>query len=300
MGRVYRRQDATVSEDALTHHPAFYEFPLGASPPEAGFSSDFSGARLRCQLMPYSNPNYPDVDEEYFEWIDIVESVLGAKGRYVLAELGAGYGRWAARAACLARGRALQFHVIAVEAEPLHFQWLQETLRDNGVEPGEKTEINAAVASGRGTAQFYVEADGGLNASSWYGQCIAFADTVGVEGTYAGRAVTKHASGCKSICVETVTLPDILLPFPLVDLIDMDVQGEELAVVSSSLTTLNAKVRRLHIGTHSAEIEAGIRAVMAAEGWQCIGDYPGHAKYKTLWGEIAFSDGVQSWVNPRL
>jgi FkbM family methyltransferase len=254
---------------------------------------------MRRQFVAFSNRNYPDRDEEYFEWIDVVESVLAAKDRYVMVELGAGYGRWAARAACVARRRGLRFHVVAVEAEPVHFKWLQKTLRDNGVKSSERTEINAAVASRRGTVQFYVGADG-LDASSWYGQAIAFPDVVGTGGHYAGRAVTRHASGCSSICVETVTLADILRPFPITDLVDIDVQGEELAVISSSVPTINSKVKRLHIGTHSAEIEAGIRAIMTAQRWKCLGDYPGHATNNTPWGEIAFADGVQRWVNPRL
>ena len=37
---------------------------------------------------------YPDFCEEYFEWIDVLESVLAADQQFVMIELGAGYGRW--------------------------------------------------------------------------------------------------------------------------------------------------------------------------------------------------------------
>lgn len=38
-------------------------------------------------------PWRPDCDENYFGWIDVIETVLAAKGRFVMIELGAGYGR---------------------------------------------------------------------------------------------------------------------------------------------------------------------------------------------------------------
>src|SRR5271154_222622 len=36
--------------------------------------------------------------EDYLEWIDIVEAVSSAKDRFVMFELGAGYGRWSINA----------------------------------------------------------------------------------------------------------------------------------------------------------------------------------------------------------
>ena len=57
-----------------------------------------------------------------------------------------------------------------------------------------------------------------------------------------------------------------------IDLIDMDIQGAELSVVQDSLATLNAKVYRLIIGTHSAEIHTQIRAIF--KDWIVINDVP--------------------------
>jgi len=45
----------------------------------------------------------PAFDEEYFEWIDVLEMALQAGDVYTFLELGAGYGRWSSRAAWAAR-----------------------------------------------------------------------------------------------------------------------------------------------------------------------------------------------------
>ena len=100
--------------------------------PQGGTAQDFS---------------YPPVDEEYFEWLDLLESVVAAKGSYTMIELGAGYGRWALRAAFAARqyNPKLRCHVIAVEAEPTVYGWLKEHFAHNGLKPRWHTLLHAAV-----------------------------------------------------------------------------------------------------------------------------------------------------------
>jgi hypothetical protein len=85
-----------------------------------------------------------------------------------------------------------------------------------------------------------------------------------------------------------------------VDLIDMDIEGQELPSVRSTIEELDAKVKRLHIGTHGKEIEDGLREVLSAHGWRCLFDYSLFSKGETPWGTVDFENGVQSWVNPRL
>ena len=82
----------------------------------------------------------PPVDGEYFEWIDVLESVALARDRYTMLELGAGYGRWAVRAAAAVRQRGIsECHLVAVEADPVHFTWLQQHFCDNGLDPAQHT-----------------------------------------------------------------------------------------------------------------------------------------------------------------
>jgi hypothetical protein len=62
---------------------------------------------------------------------------------------------------------------------------------------------------------------------------------------------------------------------------------------------LNAKAKRLHIGTHGKEIEDQLRELLSAQGWDCKFQYPECSTSDTPWGAISFENGVQSWVNPR-
>lgn len=249
---------------------------------------------------------YPPIEEEYFEWIALLESVVAARNSYNMAEIGAGYGRWAVRAACAVRQYSnLPFRLIAVEAEPMYFRWLSRHLRDNGIDPNQHRVIHAAVTDRRGVVSFYVERPAGHEQLSepWFGQAIAYSADFAADAApreYCGLPLRKHADGYSSVPVPCLTLPDVLEGCHLVDLVDMDIQGEELKVVSSSTGLLDAKVKRLHIGTHSAEIEEGLRKLLRKRGWELLADYGCLGVRETPYGPVRFQDGVQTWLNPRL
>ena len=247
----------------------------------------------------------PPVDGEYFEWIDVLESVALARDRYTMLELGAGYGRWAVRAGAAVTQRGIrECHLIAVEADPVHFTWLQQHFCDNGLDPAQHTLIHGAISDQPGKILFYCQMPGRQDrADQWYGQFITRSNeelqTKGQE-FYAGFPVIEHKSGWKSIEVQAVTLRDLLQDLDRVDLIDMDVQGEELNIVRSAIDDLDRKVCRLHIGTHTHHIEKGLRKTLRRHGWICRFDYPVQSEAETEFGPIRFDDGVQSWINPRL
>jgi hypothetical protein len=69
-------------------------------------------------------------------------------------------------------------------------------------------------------------------------------------------------------------------------------------VLTAAIDVVDARVRRLHIGTHSQEVEQGLRALLAGRGWTKINDYPCQSRALTPYGEIEFGDGVQTWLNP--
>ena len=81
--------------------------------------------------------------------------------------------------------------------------------------------------------------------------------------------------------IPSVTLADVLAPYPRVDLIDLNVQGAEYEVLASAIDLVNTRVRRLHIGTHSPQIEQQLRELLSAHNWQKIIDYPGQSTTQT-------------------
>jgi chromosome segregation ATPase len=56
----------------------------------------------------------------------------------------------------------------------------------------------------------------------------------------------------------------------------------------------------VHIGTHSHDIELDLRTLFRQNGWYKLNDYSCQSTETTPWGDIAFGDGVQTWINPRL
>jgi FkbM family methyltransferase len=302
--------------DAGTHHAAVLALPRVPTWCPADTIVDFLGAKTRWSYIAGMvkdsptrsaetvTPDYPLFDNEYFEWIDVLETVEAATDSYVMIELGAGYGRWSVRAALAAAHRpSCTFHCVAVEAEPAHFRWMLDHFRDNGVNPEEHDVIWAAVGARPGVVPFRIG-----NPDGWYGQAIASKTrnplpTARMRRRLKARSVLGRppitATSAESpLWVPCVTLAELLAPYPEVDLIDLDVQGSEFDVLEPAIELLTERVRRVHIGTHSAQIEEALRELFSAAGWQKLNDYPGQSRAQTPYGEIAFDDGVQTWLNP--
>jgi FkbM family methyltransferase len=269
---------------------------------------DFLGAKTRISyfetLRSNDSPTLPPFDEEYFEWVDLLESLSTANGTFTMMELGAGYGRWLVRAALACRLLGdVPYKLIGVEAEPTHFEWMSQHFTDNGIDPADHMLVKGAVSTKDGSTQFLVG-----NAERWYGQRIVL-----LEDRWQGvkqplKLVMSKSRKDESVQplryhferVKTVGLGTLLTSFERVDLIDLDVQGSELKVIEAAATSVDKKVKRVHVGTHNRKVEAGLRKFFKGLGWLCIFDFPGEGKRETPWGPIDFQDGVQSWTNPRL
>ena len=196
--------------------------------------------------------------------------------------------------------------LIAVEAEPTHFGWLERHFEDNGLDPSDHSLVKAAVAARDGRVRFQRGDPAG-----WYGQSIEPDDP---ESKLAGpvsrlirwtrnSAANRLALGREARRVRrtrAVSLTTLLEPLGIVDLVDADIQGVEADVFEGSAEALQRQVRRVHIGTHSRDNEARLRALFERLGWKCRFDYPGGIENETPWGALVFEDGVQSWINPAL
>ena len=255
------------------HHPVFAEFQRQADPVAnwIGVTTRRTFFTEELEFVPVANP---PIDPEYFEWIDLLESVVGATERFTMLELGAGYGRWIVNGAAAVRAYSrVPTALVAVEAEPTHFRWLEQHCRDNDVVA---QLIEAAVAPYAGEVDFAVG-----NPAGWYGQAIAD-DTWSPERTERVRAVT---------------LSSLLAAYDRVDLIHMDVQGVEADVLDEARDEL-ARVGRVHVGTHGRTQEERIRTLFSGLGWRAQHDYPSAKRSRTPFGRLEFQDGVQTWINP--
>lgn len=294
---------AAVVPTPVYQPPAFATGFLGTLT-RVHYYSDMLGddAPLEARTV---TPSHPAFDEEYFEWTDLFDALAESGPDFVMVEAGAGYGRWLVRGGLAARLQNRRFHGVAIEGEPSHFRWLCEHCRDNGLNPADLDLVWGAVAPQPGFAPFLVG-----RASAYYGHAVTkqasnpFPDARQRRRLKArsilGRPPAGSSEDSSSLWIPAVTLQDLLAPYRRVDLVDFDVQGLELSVVTSALDLLDDRVRRLHIGTHTAEIEDGLRSLLRQRGWEKVHDYPCQTVTATPYGDIQFGDGVQTWLNPAL
>ena len=87
----------------MKDHAIFTEIAGHVGPRREDVLLDYAGAEFLCTWdnqshVPAVDGQWqlpiPPIDEEYFEWVDLLESVRDARGAYTMMELGAGYGRW--------------------------------------------------------------------------------------------------------------------------------------------------------------------------------------------------------------
>ena len=117
------------------HDPIFKKFVRAEAPCSTEYTTDFIGsfeatkfgrtsvsARLELGQKTIGHvPLLPSINDEYFEWISLLRPHPKQKGTFCFVELGAGYGRWAARAALAASQKTADtICVLMVEAEPTH------------------------------------------------------------------------------------------------------------------------------------------------------------------------------------
>jgi FkbM family methyltransferase len=276
----------------MKHHPIFAKFRGYSGSLPVGVSCDWIGSLYRPEWLPLGHvqSGFPILNEEYFEWIDLLEAVTAARGRFVMLELGAGFGRWGTRGALAARQRGIRdrnIEIRFVEAEPQHAAWLRDALALNGLGSIQSSVIEAAVAKEDGQVFFAIGHE-----REWYGQSITF------EGAVYFSAL--NLPDVKVVPMRAISLSTVLTDLDRVDLIDMDIQGEELDVVSAAIDDLNAKVGRMHIETHSKEIDSELPLLLSGQGWERLYAYPCSGPSETPFGLVNFIGGQQGWVNPRL
>jgi FkbM family methyltransferase len=298
-----RRQFA-VEASSAPPHPVFKGLATWHGWADPGWEINFLGVRTRVsffslyeQLADFSTrrwvrPEHPIPNEDYFEWITLLEAVSEADDSFTMVELGAGWGKWIVNGVAALRARGdLPYRVVGVEAEPMHFRWMRQHLEDNEIDLRRATLIEAAVAAEDGYVWFHVG-----EAADWYGQRIARSEE---RADAAAQRRTNPAETRTVKPVRAVSLNRMLAPFNRIDLVDVDIQGSEASVLEPAAATLDVKVKRIYVATHDRKNEERVRALFRSLEWEPVYDYPCKAESATPWGRIMFEDGVQVWRNKR-
>jgi FkbM family methyltransferase len=266
---------------------------------EPGFLVDPYGIRTRAtSLWPEAraleglkigHPFPANFHWEAIEWIALHKAVRDATGTLRILELGAGWGPCVVSGGVLGRLRGItDIHLTAVEADPHHARYLRQHMADNGFAPKSYTLFEAAVGPEAGAAQ-WPDLD---DTSSHYGFRPIEAD-----GEYMARTFEKTRQ------VDILAATDVLRTQDRWDFVHMDIQGGETEVCRAAFDDLNARVKRVLIGTHSRKIEGDLMEMFAAAGWILEHEKPTRF---TFWQNpstleaMTTADGVQVWRNPNL
>jgi FkbM family methyltransferase len=279
--------------------------PLPASEPIEGAFRDMLGAITKVRYLGagwhdragYVFRSVPRTREYSLhgtsEWIGTLRSVLEAGKSFTAIELGAGWGPWliASRQAALARGiKDKAIDLVGVEGSADHHAFMLDNFRSNGLDPAKYSLHHAVAGAQDGVASFPK-----LNAAEDdYGAFASFGeDKIGVDRMTAAQ----HGQLEEIPCISLATL---MADKKRVDLLHIDIQGHEEEVLRAGIEVLNAKARRVVVGTHSRTIEGHLFDLFHANGWVCESEVVCELKplmdgTRTLW-----VDGEQVWRNDRL
>jgi hypothetical protein len=329
------------------HHDVFFHFVPAANhaPGDTSFVHDFLGMRTRrdtfcfdnmlsqsvahagraqaCNPRPwdFATPpqppklSYPLISEEYFEYIDLLTSVLRHPAPqtrpFTIVEVGCGFCYWTVSALLAAQQKfgsnaLLRFRSLDASTEMI--ERCQQQLTDNGFE----LDIGAVIL-------------GAIVASPSI-STVSFVNPGNYGGNVGGVSVEGPPGALNSWDVErkvpALTLSRFFegLGGGIVDLLDVDIQGSETDAFTEEMEFLNQHVKLVHIGSHGTlhsaneplfregnEIERSVLKTFDAHKWVRRYIFPRTSMHcnplkfaLTEYGPICFADGVLSFENPRL
>jgi len=272
----------------------------------AGYWTDWTGALTHTHVCfqakkdlerqareRFEDPGIPAIPEHLLDWLPLAQAVGAADGVFRMATLGSGWGRWLVAGAFLAKQIGKDYRLVAVEAEPQHFAWLNEHIDTNSIDRTKVALLHAAATGKPGDCWF----DVGGDPQGWYGQSVR-----AVEGVHDGDFI----EGPHGLLRRTpsVTLTGLVEYETPLDYLHMDIQGAEAEFLSSAPHLLEAHVKMVNIGTHSFEIERNLRALFDGLGWSNVLDVELFSTRPLringqLTSPTKFGDGFQVWTNPR-
>jgi hypothetical protein len=258
--------------------------------------------------------------ERWFEAVNWIVAAREARGRFLMASLGAFYGYQAvASHRAIAMLNPMPCKLICVEPLAEKMAWIKRHMRDNGIDPDRQWLIQVALGGNNEPVLFPVGA-----ATIGRHNCIATNDpsarrehlrTLLAQGRCEqaltdillrnSTGITKDMVVGKDFTAEIqfvscITLNDVLGPFDFVDYVEADLQQSEINAFPPYMDLLRHKVRRLHVGTHGGDLHAALHRLFAERGWEIVFSYPPDSRHESAAGPFTTGDGVLTVRNPDL
>jgi FkbM family methyltransferase len=203
------------------------------------------------------------IDEGAFEDCCILSILKDIKKEEItFLELGAGWGAQTADIDGIIKNRLIDTPIkkvdcYAVEAEPFHYKWLQQMIWYNRISA---TTLFGAADEKCGFVHFLAKCPSGDS----YGQSV---------------------NDCGNLEVPSFSVDYIIEMFKIncVDIIHMDVQGNEVKVLKGAEKSINeSKIDYIMIGTHKDDYNEIIRNMLPQ--YECVVDFAHVSGFHTLGG----------------
>jgi len=259
-----------------------------------------------------------DGGEGFFEAFSWCAAARDARDQYTMITLGACYGLQAVAAyRALQRLNPMPAKLVAVEGDPENYAWLRQHFRDNGIDPDRHWLINCAMSDSNEPVLYPVGAPGsGINncfSTNHRESRRIYAEQLAQRPDIKDVVRNLIRSGCTGIeikpfpnlafsadvkFVSAMTLADVLGPFERVDLLESDIQMSEAVVFPPAMDLIRARVKRVHLGTHGAEVHAALLQQFLELGFAIDCNYEPNTHHDTPWGSFDVNDGIIIARNP--
>jgi hypothetical protein len=257
----------------------------------------------------------------YFEVCSCLAAVREASDKFVMMTLGAGFGRQAVAAYKAVQAiNPVPCKLVVVEPEPTNMQFVRKHLADNGIDPSDHWLVQMAISDSNEVALFPIGAPGTgahncLSCNPQSERKIYL--RMFIKGGQAEQALEnlllRNSTGyirevspgmghpVEIKYVSCITMGDLLGPFDRVDFVEADLQMSEIVTFPGFMNEMNAKVRRVHVGTHGEDLHVAMRQLFAANGWDILFDFEPLKTHVTDLGSFETAhDGILMATNPRL
>ncbi len=220
---------------------------------------------------------------DVLEWVGTLRAVVEAGERFTMIELGAGWAPWCVAGYLAAKQRGVEeIRLIAVEAGVGHIAFVRDHFAINGVPEECATVVHGIAGTVDGEALFPLA---GEPSRTYDGAAIGQNEATGRETQYQR--------------LPSYRLETLARGYGMVDLIHCDIQGAEAAMFQEAIGWVQAKVRRVVIGTHSFGIDRALVNLFGRAGWELEG-MNACVMREEAERPVGIADGTQVWRNPRV